>query len=110
MSDGDERKHVLDYTNVDLCYMEDQRKNLLNKFNSLKQELFPCKSELIALKNTKAHNIYLQNEITILKLDNQSLRDEVSDLKKFIEKWTFSNVTLDQLLTEQVPGTFTSSS
>ncbi|GKB67239.1 retrovirus-related pol polyprotein from transposon TNT 1-94, partial [Tanacetum coccineum] len=104
MSDGDERKHVLDYTNVDLHYMEDQRKNLLNKFNSLKQELFSCKSELIALKNTKAHNIYLQNEITRLNLDNQSLRDEVSDLKKFIEKWTFSKVTLDQLLTEQVPG------
>ncbi|GKA48935.1 reverse transcriptase domain-containing protein, partial [Tanacetum coccineum] len=28
---------------------------------------------------------------------------EVSDLKKIIKKWTFSKVTLDQLLTEQVP-------
>nr|GEW69063.1 hypothetical protein [Tanacetum cinerariifolium] len=44
------RKHVLDYTNVDLHYVEDQRKNLLNKFNSLKQELLSCKSELIDLK------------------------------------------------------------
>nr|GEV16012.1 hypothetical protein [Tanacetum cinerariifolium] len=51
MTEGDERKQVLDYTHVDLHYVEDQRKNLLT-----------------------------------------------------IEKWTSSKVTLDQLLTEQVPG------
>ncbi|GKD79605.1 hypothetical protein Tco_1342226 [Tanacetum coccineum] len=39
MTDGDERKHVLDYAYVDLYYVEDQRKNLLSKFNSLNQEL-----------------------------------------------------------------------
>ncbi|GJZ82691.1 retrovirus-related pol polyprotein from transposon TNT 1-94 [Tanacetum coccineum] len=39
-----------------------------------------------------------------LNLDNESLKDEVFDLKKVIEKWTSSKVTLDQLLTEQVPG------
>ncbi|GKC57857.1 retrovirus-related pol polyprotein from transposon TNT 1-94, partial [Tanacetum coccineum] len=39
MTDGEERKHVLDYTHVDLHYVEDQRKNLLSKFNSLNQEL-----------------------------------------------------------------------
>nr|GEU75061.1 hypothetical protein [Tanacetum cinerariifolium] len=37
MTDGDERKHVLDYTHVDLNYVKDQRKNLVNKFNLLKQ-------------------------------------------------------------------------
>nr|GEU76058.1 retrovirus-related Pol polyprotein from transposon TNT 1-94 [Tanacetum cinerariifolium] len=58
MTDGDERKHVLDYTHVDLHYVEDQRKNL----------------------------------------------DEIIDLKRVIEKWTCSKVTLDQLLSEQVPG------
>nr|GEW32896.1 putative reverse transcriptase domain-containing protein [Tanacetum cinerariifolium] len=81
-----------------------QRKNLLNKFNSLKEELFACKSELIDLKSTKAYNISLQNKITRLNLDNESLKDDVSDLKNVIEKWTSSKVTLDQLLTEQVPG------
>ncbi|GKB54573.1 hypothetical protein Tco_0905326 [Tanacetum coccineum] len=39
MDDSDERKHVLDYTKVDLHYIEDQRKKLLNKFKSLKQKL-----------------------------------------------------------------------
>ncbi|GKC34996.1 retrovirus-related pol polyprotein from transposon TNT 1-94 [Tanacetum coccineum] len=61
MTDGDERKHVLDYTHVDLHYMEDQRKNL-----------------------------------------NESLKDEIIDLRKVIEKWTCSKVTLNQLLSEQV--------
>ncbi|GJX90784.1 hypothetical protein Tco_0344110 [Tanacetum coccineum] len=39
ITDDDERKHVLDYTHVDLHYIEDQRKNLLSKFKSLNQEL-----------------------------------------------------------------------
>ncbi|GJR30033.1 hypothetical protein Tco_1106265 [Tanacetum coccineum] len=63
-----------------------KRKNLLSKFNSLKQELSSCKSELIDLKNTKAHNFFLQSEITRLNLDNEYRRDEVFDLKKVIEK------------------------
>ncbi|GJR07999.1 retrovirus-related pol polyprotein from transposon TNT 1-94 [Tanacetum coccineum] len=78
MTDGDERRHVLDYTHVDLHYVEDQRKNLLSKFNSLNQELSLYKSELADLKNGKALNCSLQN--------------------------TSSKVILDQLLTEQVPG------
>ncbi|GJT45435.1 retrovirus-related pol polyprotein from transposon TNT 1-94 [Tanacetum coccineum] len=81
-------KHVLDYTYVDLHYVEDQRKNLLSKFNSLKRELSSCKYELVDLNDTKVHNISLQHEISRINLDNESLRDEVSDLKKVIEKWT----------------------
>ncbi|GKB07158.1 hypothetical protein Tco_0835391 [Tanacetum coccineum] len=50
------------------------------------------------------YNLSLQNKITRLNLDNESLRDKVADLKKVIEKWTSSKVILDQLLTEQVPG------
>ncbi|GKA98656.1 hypothetical protein Tco_0826593, partial [Tanacetum coccineum] len=52
MTDGDERKDVLDYTHVDLCYVEDQRKNLVNKFNLLKQELSLHRSELCIEKWT----------------------------------------------------------
>ncbi|GJU79645.1 hypothetical protein Tco_1282010 [Tanacetum coccineum] len=36
---SNERRHILNYTHVDLHYVEDQRKNLLNKFNSLNLEL-----------------------------------------------------------------------
>ncbi|GKD26950.1 retrovirus-related pol polyprotein from transposon TNT 1-94 [Tanacetum coccineum] len=104
MTDGDERKHVLDCTYVDLHYVEDQRKNLLNKFNSLNLELSYCMSKLSDLKNTKALKCSLQNEIVDLNLDNESLKDKISELKKVIEKWTSSEVTLDQLSIEQVPG------
>ncbi|GKD68079.1 retrovirus-related pol polyprotein from transposon TNT 1-94 [Tanacetum coccineum] len=104
MTDGDEMKHVLDYTHVDLYYVEDQRKNLVSKFNLLKQEISLHKSELSNLKNTVSINCSLQNKIIRINLENESLKDEIIDLKKVIEKWTCSKVTLDQLLYEQVLG------
>ncbi|GJT69207.1 hypothetical protein Tco_1028493 [Tanacetum coccineum] len=110
MTDSNERKHVLDYTHVNLHYVEDQRKNLLGKFNSLNQELSSCKSELNDLRNTKTLNLSLQDEITKLSLENESLKDEISNLKKVIEKWTCSRVTLDQLLSEQIPGNISKAS
>ncbi|GJU54722.1 hypothetical protein Tco_1228436 [Tanacetum coccineum] len=45
----------------------------------------------------------LKSEKKRVNLENESLKDEISDLKKVIEKWTCSKVTLDQLLSEQVP-------
>ncbi|GKA33049.1 retrovirus-related pol polyprotein from transposon TNT 1-94 [Tanacetum coccineum] len=104
MTDGDERKHVLDYTHVNLHYVEDQRKNLVNKFNLLKQEVSLHKSELSNLKNTVSINCSLQNEVIRVNLENESLKDEIIDLKKVIEKCTCIKVTLDQLLSDQVPG------
>ncbi|GJT75387.1 hypothetical protein Tco_1042112 [Tanacetum coccineum] len=91
MTDHEERKHVLDYTHV-------------NKFNALIQDLALHKSELCNLKNTVSINCSLQNEVIRVNLENESLKDEISDLKKVIEKWTCSKVTLDQLLSEQIPG------
>nr|GEW10122.1 hypothetical protein [Tanacetum cinerariifolium] len=41
-------------------------------------------------------------DITIKK-ENKYLKDEIIDLKKVIEKWACSKVTLDQLLSEKVP-------
>nr|GEU51671.1 retrovirus-related Pol polyprotein from transposon TNT 1-94 [Tanacetum cinerariifolium] len=74
---GDARS---DYTHVDLQYVEDQRNNQVNKFNALKKDLV-------------LHKVNLENE---------SLKDEISDLKKVIKKWICSKVTLDQLLFEQI--------
>ncbi|GJZ28574.1 retrovirus-related pol polyprotein from transposon TNT 1-94, partial [Tanacetum coccineum] len=104
MTDGDERKHVLDYTHVDLHYVVDQRKNLVSKFNLLKQEISLHKSELSNLKNTVSISCSLQNEVIRVNLENESLKDEIIDLKKVIEKWTCSKVTLDQLVSKQVPS------
>ncbi|GJT15512.1 hypothetical protein Tco_0874218 [Tanacetum coccineum] len=44
MTDGDERKHVLDYTHIDFHYVEDQRKNLVEgKRKSPLKRLFSLK-------------------------------------------------------------------
>ncbi|GJS95755.1 hypothetical protein Tco_0802723 [Tanacetum coccineum] len=104
ITDSDDRKHVLDYTHVDLIYVEDQRKNMVNKYNLLKQELSLHKSELSNLKNTVSINSSIQNEVIRVNLENEYLKDEISELKKVIEKWTCSKVTLDQLLSEQILG------
>ncbi|GJS65390.1 retrovirus-related pol polyprotein from transposon TNT 1-94 [Tanacetum coccineum] len=104
MINGDDRKHVLDYTNVDLMYVKDQRKNMVNKYNLLKQELSLHKSELSNLKNTVSINCSLQNEVIRVDLENESLKDEIFDLKKVIDKWKCSKVTLDQLFSEQIPS------
>ncbi|GKA46874.1 retrovirus-related pol polyprotein from transposon TNT 1-94 [Tanacetum coccineum] len=82
MTDCDERKHVLDYTHVDLQYVEDQRKDLATKFNALKQDLAFQKFEVCNLKNTVFINSSLQNEVIRVNLENKSLKDEISDLKK----------------------------
>ncbi|GJW57800.1 retrovirus-related pol polyprotein from transposon TNT 1-94, partial [Tanacetum coccineum] len=81
-----------------------KRKNLVNKFNLLKQEISLHKSELSNVKNNVSINCSLQNEVIRVNLENESLKDEIIDLKKVIEKWTCSKVTLDQLLSEQVLG------
>nr|GEY70785.1 retrovirus-related Pol polyprotein from transposon TNT 1-94 [Tanacetum cinerariifolium] len=104
MTDNEERKHILDYTHVDLQYVEDQRINLVNKFNALKQDLALYKSKLGNLKNIVSINGSLQNEVIRVNLENESLKDEIYDLKKVIEKWTCSKLTLDQLISEQIPG------
>ncbi|GJW72274.1 hypothetical protein Tco_0129191 [Tanacetum coccineum] len=59
-------------------------------------------SELCNQKNIVSINYSLQNEVIRINPENESLKDEISDLKKVIEKWTCSKVTLDQLHSEQI--------
>nr|GEW02967.1 hypothetical protein [Tanacetum cinerariifolium] len=82
LTNGNERKHVLDFTHVDLYYVDDQRKNLVNKFNLLKQELSLHKFELCNLKHTLSINCSLQNEVTRANLENEYMKDEMYDLKR----------------------------
>ncbi|GJV32405.1 retrovirus-related pol polyprotein from transposon TNT 1-94 [Tanacetum coccineum] len=81
MTDSDDRKHILEYTHDDLIYVEDQRKNMVNKYNLLKQELSLHKSELSNLKNIVSINCSLQNEVIRVNLENESLKDEISALR-----------------------------
>nr|GEU70918.1 hypothetical protein [Tanacetum cinerariifolium] len=104
MTDNEERKHVLDYTHVDLHYVEDQRKNLVNKFNALKQDLALHKSELCNLKNIVSINCSLQNKVIKVNIENESLNDEISNLKRslrngHVAKSPWTNFSLNKYLT-----------
>ncbi|GJT97522.1 retrovirus-related pol polyprotein from transposon TNT 1-94 [Tanacetum coccineum] len=67
---------------ADITMKKDQRKNLVNKFNLLKQEISLHKSELSNLKNTVSINCSLQNEVIRVNLENEPLKDEIIDLKR----------------------------
>ncbi|GKC32815.1 hypothetical protein Tco_1040109, partial [Tanacetum coccineum] len=86
MTDGDERILVYDYTHAEPSYVEDQRK-LVNKFNLLKQEISLHKSELSNLKNNVSINCSLKNEVIRVNLENESMKDEIIDLKKVGVNW-----------------------
>nr|GEW30267.1 transcription factor EGL1 isoform X2 [Tanacetum cinerariifolium] len=67
---------------------------------------------LDGIAKIKAFMAILEDEPSVRKADARSgkwvditmKKDKISDLKKVIEKWTCSKVTLDQLLSKQVPG------
>nr|GEV86045.1 hypothetical protein [Tanacetum cinerariifolium] len=82
MTDRDERKHVLDYTHVEFYYVEDEKKNLFKKSNVPKQELSLHKSKLCNLNNNVSINCSLQNKVIRVNLENESLKDDISKLKK----------------------------
>ncbi|GJS33583.1 retrovirus-related pol polyprotein from transposon TNT 1-94 [Tanacetum coccineum] len=79
MNDGDERKHVLDYTNVDLHYVEDQRKHLLSKLNldneSLRDDVSDLKKAIekwTSSRRGKKKEAISLKEIVFTKGDNSS--------------------------------------
>nr|GEV47273.1 hypothetical protein [Tanacetum cinerariifolium] len=67
-------------------------------------------SQLVDITMKKAHILLSMidsddrkhNKVIRIYLENESLKDEIYDLKRFIEKWACSKVTLDQLLSEQI--------
>jgi predicted component of type VI protein secretion system len=62
MNDNDTRKHVLDYTLVDIHYVEEQRLNLFQNFATLQAELSECINEFLDLKLVKKQHMTLQIE------------------------------------------------
>ena len=53
MDDEYDWQSYLNYINVDLKFVEEQRLNLFSKFNKLSFELNKCRDELLALKQAK---------------------------------------------------------
>nr|GEX64844.1 retrovirus-related Pol polyprotein from transposon TNT 1-94 [Tanacetum cinerariifolium]GEX65422.1 retrovirus-related Pol polyprotein from transposon TNT 1-94 [Tanacetum cinerariifolium] len=81
------------------------REKTCSTSSTLLNKSFPhANLNLFDLKNTKVHNLALQLKITRLTLDNKSLKDEVSDLKKSLRnrppvKSPLINYSLSKFLT-----------
>nr|GEX01946.1 hypothetical protein [Tanacetum cinerariifolium] len=55
-------------------------------------------------KGLVAESFEWDDESASFEDEEVTKKDKISDLKKVIKKWTSSKVTLDQLLSKQVPG------
>ncbi|GJT63739.1 hypothetical protein Tco_1015219 [Tanacetum coccineum] len=89
MIDSDERKHVLDYTHVDLHYVEDQRKKLAWQVSTIKGKAGskpPSVSESYLDKNSD-----LTTEKLLL-----TLMEEVKGLKEHIKLPTYTSPSESQ--------------
>nr|GEV06719.1 zinc finger, CCHC-type [Tanacetum cinerariifolium] len=86
MTDGDERKHVLDYTHVDLHYVEDQRKTWLINLIHLNKKYPYISQNCLTLKTLCPLIALFKMKSLGYNLENESLKDEIIDLKKVIEK------------------------
>lgn len=94
MDDDADWKSYLDYINVDLKYVEEQRLNLFSKFNKMSFELNQCIYELLALKQAQLESVTLQIQNSELAKQNQALQYELKKEKSVIWKWTQKNPKL----------------
>ncbi|GKC22323.1 retrovirus-related pol polyprotein from transposon TNT 1-94 [Tanacetum coccineum] len=72
----------LKYINIDLKYVEEQRLNLLSKYNKIVFELNKCRDDLLALKETKLEAVTFQIQNTKLTKLNRALQDHLKEEKK----------------------------
>ncbi|PWA80314.1 hypothetical protein CTI12_AA197830 [Artemisia annua] len=91
MDDESDWQSYMNYINVDLKYVEEQRLNLFSKFNKLTYELNKCRDELLVLKQAKLENVTLQIQNTELVKQNHALQEELKKEKDVIESWTKKN-------------------
>ena len=91
MDDNSDWQSYMNYICVDLKFVEEQRLNLLSKYNNLVLELNKCRDELLVLKQTKLENITLQIQNTEILKQNHALQNELNKEKAVIESRTKKN-------------------
>ncbi|GJS68183.1 hypothetical protein Tco_0682748 [Tanacetum coccineum] len=88
---------------IDQSFVEDQRLNLLSKYNQLTFELNKYRDELIALKQAKLDAVTFQIQNTELTKLNHALQEQLKEEKMINEKWLTSSKKVSQCLSEQIP-------
>ncbi|GKB10624.1 hypothetical protein Tco_0844547 [Tanacetum coccineum] len=90
MDEDADWQNYLKYINIDLKFVEEQRLNLLSKYNKMVFELNKCRDELLMLKQAKLDVITFQIQNTELTKLNHALQEQLKEEKKINEKWLTS--------------------
>ncbi|GJZ03481.1 hypothetical protein Tco_0536756 [Tanacetum coccineum] len=93
----------LEYINIDLKFVEEQRLNLLSKYKKMVFELNKCRDELLILKQAKLDVVTFQIQKTKLTKLNHALQEQLKEEKKINEKWLTSSKKVSQCISEQIP-------
>ncbi|GJS36074.1 retrovirus-related pol polyprotein from transposon TNT 1-94 [Tanacetum coccineum] len=91
MDEDSDWQNYLKYINIDLKFVEEQRLNLLSKYNKIVFELHKCKDELLILKQAKLDAVTFQIQNTELTKLNHALQEQLKEEKKINEKWLTSS-------------------
>ncbi|GKE53693.1 hypothetical protein Tco_1488849 [Tanacetum coccineum] len=81
----------LKYINIDLKFVEEQRLNLLSKYNKIVFELNNCRDDLLVFKQAKLDAVTFQIQNTELTKLNHALQEQLKEERKVNEKWLNSS-------------------
>nr|GEX98504.1 hypothetical protein [Tanacetum cinerariifolium] len=95
-------QNYLKYINIDLKYIEEQRLNLLSKYNKIVFELNKCRDDFLALKQAKFEVVTFQIQNTKLTKLNHALQDQLKEERNVNEKWLNSSNKVSQCIIEQI--------
>ncbi|GJT79883.1 retrovirus-related pol polyprotein from transposon TNT 1-94 [Tanacetum coccineum] len=103
MDEDADWQNYLKYINIDLKFVEEQRLNLLSKYNKMVFELNKCRDELLILKQAKLDVVTFQIQNTELIKLNHALQEQLKEEKKINEKWLTSSKKVSQCISDQIP-------
>ncbi|GKC06663.1 hypothetical protein Tco_0998273 [Tanacetum coccineum] len=104
MDEESDWQTYLKYINIDLKYVEEQRLNLLSKYNKIVFELNKCRDDLLALKQAKLEAVTFQIQNAKLIKLNHALQNQLKDERKVNEKWVNGSNKVSQCISEQIPN------
>ncbi|GJV57277.1 retrovirus-related pol polyprotein from transposon TNT 1-94 [Tanacetum coccineum] len=104
MDEDSDWQNYLKYIHIDLKYVEEQRLNLLSKYNKIVFELNKCRDDLLVLKQVKLKADTFQIQNTELTKLNRALYDQLNEERKVNEKWLNSSNKVSQCISEQIPN------
>ncbi|GKE64023.1 retrovirus-related pol polyprotein from transposon TNT 1-94 [Tanacetum coccineum] len=103
MDEDSDWQNYLKYINIDLKFVEEQKLNLLSKYNKIVFEFNKCRDELLVLKQAKPDDVTFQIQNTELIKLNHALQEQLKEEKKINEKWLTRSKKVSQCISDQIP-------